>query len=102
MNILFRESTMQSVFGIIQTMLICGTLLGVTFFVLLSMPQSQLRAFLLPIVGWGVAIFCGIYCISPVDIVPEALLGPFGLVDDLGAVVAGISAAGVAMTSGRR
>jgi len=93
---------MQSVFGIIQTMLICGTLLGVTFFVLLSMPQSQLRAFLLPIVGWGVAIFCGIYCISPVDIVPEALLGPFGLVDDLGAVVAGISAAGVAMTSGRR
>lgn len=93
---------MESVFGVIQTMLICGTLLGVAFFVLLSMPQSQLRAFLLPIVGWGVAIFCGIYCISPVDIVPEALLGPFGLVDDLGAVAAGLTAAGVAMTSGRR
>ena len=93
---------MQSIFGIIQTLLICGTLLCLAFFVLLSMPQSQLRAFLLPIAGWGVAIFCGVYCISPVDIVPEALLGPVGLVDDLGALAAGISAAGVAMTSGRR
>ena len=69
---------MQSVMGTIQMLMICGTLLGLAFFVLLSMPQSQLRAFLLPIVGWGVAIFCGIYCISPVDIVPEAILGPLG------------------------
>ena len=93
---------MQSVMGTIQMLMICGTLLGLAFFVLLSMPQSQLRAFLLPIVGWGVAIFCGIYCISPVDIVPEAILGPFGLVDDLGAAAAGLAAAGIAMTSGRR
>lgn len=92
---------MQSIAGVIQTMLICGTLLGVAFFVLLSMPQSQLRAFLLPIAGWVMAIFCGIYCISPIDIVPEAFLGPFGLVDDLGAVAAGLAAVGVAMTSGR-
>lgn len=93
---------MQSIMSTIQMLLVCGTVLGLAFFVLLSMPQSQLRAFLLPIVGWGVAIFCGIYCISPVDIVPEALLGPFGLIDDLGAVAAGLTAAGVAMSSGRR
>lgn len=93
---------MQDVMTTIQLLVICGTLLGLAFFVLLSMPQSQLRAFLLPIVGWGVAIFCGIYCISPVDIVPEALLGPFGLIDDVGAVAAGLTAAGIAMTSGRR
>ena len=92
---------MQSIMGTIQTMMVCGTMLGLAFFVLLSMPQSQLRAFLLPIVGWGVAIFCGIYCISPVDIMPEALLGPFGLVDDLGAAAAGLAAAGIAMTSRR-
>ncbi len=29
-----------------------------------------------------------IYLISPVDLVPEALLGPLGLVDDTGAVAA--------------
>ena len=64
---------------------------------LISLPKSKMREFLMPIIGWCVAIFCGIYCISPVDILPEVLLGPFGLVDDIGAVVAGISAAHAAM-----
>jgi uncharacterized membrane protein YkvA (DUF1232 family) len=88
---------MTSILGTIQTLVLCGTGLAVAFVVLLSLPQSKLRAFLLPIVGWAVAIFCGIYCISPIDIVPEALLGPFGLVDDVGALVAGITAARAAM-----
>jgi uncharacterized membrane protein YkvA (DUF1232 family) len=90
---------MQSLFGTIQTLAMCGTLVTIAFVILLAMPQSQLRAFLLPIAGWSVAIFCGIYAISPVDIVPEALLGPFGLIDDVGAVVAGITAARVAMSA---
>ena len=90
---------MQNMFATIQLLVLCATVLGIAFAVLLSLPNSQLRTFFLPIVGWGVAIFCGIYCISPVDIIPEALLGPFGLVDDLGAVVAGISAARTAMTT---
>ncbi len=88
---------MQSLFGIIQLMFVCGTILAATFAVLLSLPQSRLRDFLMPIIGWCVAIFCGIYCISPIDIVPEALLGPFGLIDDLGALVTGIAAARMAM-----
>lgn len=90
---------MSSFFGTIQLMLFCGTALTVTFGVLLSMPNSKLREFLMPIVGWGVAIFCGIYCISPIDIVPEALLGPFGLIDDIGAVVGGIAAARAAIAA---
>ncbi|MCX7392571.1 MAG: DUF1232 domain-containing protein [Planctomycetales bacterium] len=88
---------MQSLFSIIQTMLLCGTLLAVTFVVLLSLPKSRLREFLMPIIGWCVAIFCGVYCISPIDVVPEAVLGPFGLIDDLGALVTGIAAARMAM-----
>jgi len=88
---------MQSLFGIIQVMFVCGTILAVTFAVLLSLPESKLRDFLMPILGWCVAIFCGIYCISPIDIVPEAVLGPFGLIDDLGALVTGIAAARMAM-----
>lgn len=90
---------MQSILGTIQTLIMCGTILAIAFVVLLSLPQSKLRAFLLPIASWGVAIFCGIYCISPVDIMPEVVLGPFGLIDDVGAVVAGIAAARTAMTS---
>lgn len=88
---------MQNVLGIIQSMFWCGTILVVTFAILLSLPESKLRDFLMPIIGWCVAIFCGIYCISPIDLVPEALLEPFGLVDDLGALVTGIAAARAAM-----
>ena len=88
---------MPSLFGIIQLMLVCGTILAATFALLLSLPQSKLRDFLMPVIGWCVAIFCGIYCISPIDIVPEAVLGPFGLIDDLGALVTGIAAARMAM-----
>ena len=53
----------------------------------------------MPIVGWAMAIFCGVYVVSPVDVIPEALLGPFGLIEDIGAVVAGISAARMAMNA---
>lgn len=88
---------MEGFFAVIQTLFVCGTALAVAFVVLLSLPQSKLRAFLLPIVGWCIAILCAIYCISPVDLVPEALLGPFGLVDDVGALVAGIAAVRSAM-----
>jgi len=89
---------MGSILGIIQLIIFCGTMLGVTFAVLLSLPESKLRDFLIPIFGWCVAIFLGLYCISPIDIVPEALLGPIGLIDDVGAFVTGIAAARVAMS----
>ena len=75
----------------------CGTLLVVTLAILLSLPQSRLRDFLTPIIWWCVAVFCGIYCISPIDIVPEALLGPAGIVDDIGALAAGFVAVRNAM-----
>lgn len=88
---------MQSFFGVIQTLMLCGTLLAVAFVVLLALPKSELRSFLMPIVGWAMAVFCGIYAISPIDVVPEALLGPFGLVDDVAAAVTGIAAARMAM-----
>jgi uncharacterized membrane protein YkvA (DUF1232 family) len=80
-------------------LLVCGTILAVTFVILLSLPNSKLRDFMLPIASWCVAIFCGIYCISPIDIIPEALTGPFGLIDDIGALVAGIAAARTAIAT---
>ena len=88
---------MDKIYHIIEMFVLSGTVLAVTFAVLISLPKSKMREFLMPIIGWCVAIFCGIYCISPIDILPEVLLGPFGLIDDIGAVVAGISAAHAAM-----
>jgi len=92
---------MQTISGVLQTMLICGTLLGIASLVLLSLPQSELRAFLLPIVGWGIAIFCGLWCISPVDPIPDIFF-PFGFTDDIAALAIGVTSARMAMTSGQR
>jgi uncharacterized membrane protein YkvA (DUF1232 family) len=92
---------MDRLLQMMQSLMFCGTALVTVFVVLLALPQSKLREVLMPIVGWAVAIFCGFYCVSPVDVVPEALLGPFGLVDDLGALALGISAAIAARKASR-
>ena len=84
---------MSEILTFLLVLLVCGSLLMLTFLVLLALPQSKLRAVVMPIVGWTVAIFCAIYCISPIDIVPEAVLGPFGLIDDLAAFSTGIASA---------
>jgi uncharacterized membrane protein YkvA (DUF1232 family) len=47
---------------------------------------------LLPILSWLFAIFSGLYTLSPIDLMPEAFLGPFGLGDDLLAIIAGVQA----------
>lgn len=81
----------------IKLVMLCGTGIVIAFVVLLAMPKSELRSVLMPIAGWAMAIFCGFYAISPIDILPEAVLGPFGLIDDIGAVIVGISSAKAAM-----
>lgn len=92
---------MSSVLTLVQFAIGCGSLLAVVFLILLALPQSRLRVFLMPIVGWSLAIFCAFYCISPVDLVPEAFLGPFGLIDDVVALSGGIAAAMAAREAGR-
>ena len=84
-------------FEMMKLMMLCGTVVVIAFVVLLAMPKSELRSVLMPFVGWAMAIFCGFYAISPIDVMPEAVLGPFGLIDDIGAVVVGINAAKMAM-----
>jgi uncharacterized membrane protein YkvA (DUF1232 family) len=84
-------------FEIIKLMMLCGTGIVIAFVVLLAMPKSELRSVLMPIVGWAFAIFAGVYCLSPVDVVPEIVAGPFGLIDDIGVAIAGFAAAKAAM-----
>lgn len=80
-------------------LMLCGTSIVIAFSVLLAMPKSELRTFLMPIVGWTFAIFAGVYCLSPVDVVPEIVAGPFGLIDDVGMAIAGFAAAKAAMNA---
>lgn len=80
---------MESFFQMLQTLMFCLTLLGIAWVVALSLPKSRLRAVLTEITSWAFLLFCGFYAVSPIDILPEAALGPFGFVDDLGAVFLG-------------
>jgi hypothetical protein len=95
-GIILKGTDMPSLMGTIQLLIGVGGLLTLAFLILLAIPNSELRRVLMPIVGWGMAIFCGIYCISPLDVAPEALLGPFGLIDDVGAAIVGFTAASMA------
>ncbi len=80
-------------FELLRLMVIAGCLIVLTFMVLLSLPQSKLREFLMPFVSWAFVALCAAYAISPVDALPEIVFGPFGLVDDLGAVTLGVATA---------
>jgi uncharacterized membrane protein YkvA (DUF1232 family) len=88
-------------FTFLAVLALCGTALAVAMMVLVNMPKSPLRDMLVQIVGWLFAVFCALYCISPIDILPEAFLGPFGLVDDVGAAVVGVMSAMAAYRAGK-
>jgi len=81
---------MSEFFGFLSTFLWCGTILGLAFMVVLSMPQSHMRDVMKKVLF---AVACFFYIVSPIDFMPEALLGPFGFVDDIGALVAGVMSA---------
>lgn len=86
---------------LIRTLVYVGGGLMLAFLVCISLPQSKLREVLMPVVGFAVAVFCGAYVLSPVDVIPEAIAGPFGLIDDAGALVLGIASARAAMNAGK-
>jgi uncharacterized membrane protein YkvA (DUF1232 family) len=78
-----------------------GTLLILALLIMLSLPQSQLPKVCGQASKWLLAALCAIYALSPVDILPEAILGPFGIFDDLAAVVIGVKA-GISAWQARR
>ena len=92
---------MSNFFEVIKLLIFCGTLLAIAFMTALSLPKSRFRTVLTEICSWAFLLFCGIYAISPIDILPEAALGPFGLFDDLGAVFLGYQSFQSAMRARR-
>ena len=78
---------MSTILGFMNTAMLCITILGIVFMVVLSLPQSHMRDVMKKFLF---AFACGVYVLSPIDLMPEVVLGPFGLLDDLGAGIAGI------------
>jgi Protein of unknown function (DUF1232) len=76
-----------------------GCLVGLLL-ILLAMPQSKLRDFCLPIIAWTFSLVCGIYVISPMDVIPD-VIPVLGWFDDAGVAIAGIASAVTAMTCKR-
>jgi uncharacterized membrane protein YkvA (DUF1232 family) len=87
---------------LLRLLVVCGCLTVITFMVLLALPQCKLRDMLMPFVAWGFVALCAAYVISPVDAFPEILFGPFGLFDDLGAVVMGVGTAVATVNAGKK
>ena len=85
----------------LQTLMFCLTLLGIAWIVALSLPKSKARAVINEVVSWAFLAFCAFYAVSPIDILPEAVLGPFGFIDDLGSVFLGYQAYQSAMQARR-
>jgi len=93
--------TVASFFEMLKVMVMCMTVLGIAWVVALSLPKSRLRTVLTEICSWAFLVFCGVYAVSPIDILPEAALGPFGFFDDLGAVFLGYQSFQSAMKARR-
>lgn len=90
---------MAEFFSFMRTGLICATILGIAFMIALSLPKSKLQTIMMEVCSWAGMVLCGVYAVSPVDVLPEAALGPFGFIDDLGVVFMGWRAFVTAMSS---
>ncbi len=87
-------------FQVLPADLLIGGGLAALLVILLPPPRAKLVGGR-PVVGWCFALACGAYLLSHVDILPNAMFGPFGIIDEAGAVVAGINAAEAAIAAGK-
>lgn len=92
---------MNTFIGLLQLLVVCGTGLTLAIMILASMPSSRFRNVTKQVVHWLIAAFAGLYVISPVDLMPEIILGPVGALDDLVALVACILSIRSALLSGK-
>ena len=64
------------------------TLLGVLALLVVAVIGFAMWRYRIPPSGLIAMIGALVYLVSPIDVLPEAMLGPFGLLDDAGAVTA--------------
>lgn len=83
---------MDNLLEIIKIAAIVAGIIIVLLIILLSLPNSPLRKWLLKVVGGlliAVTLFCVVYIVSPVDALPD-VLPLIGQVDDIGALITGV------------
>lgn len=81
---------MSDVLDTIQVFFICVTVLSIAFVMLLAMPKSKLRSYLVEVMKYiGAAIFIFLV-LSPIDIIPD-VLPILGWGDDLGYLAGAIA-----------
>jgi uncharacterized membrane protein YkvA (DUF1232 family) len=84
---------MSDIFDLCGKGLVVFTILVVVTLWFMHQPDSPLKTIALRGSAAVFALIAPAYVLSPVDVMPEAILGPFGLVDDLAAAIAGFLAA---------
>lgn len=79
---------MEAFFDFLKVAAIGLFTLFALFIVLLSLPASRLRSFLLELMGWGTAGASAVAVVSPLDLIPD-FIPVLGWTDDVGALLVG-------------
>jgi hypothetical protein len=82
---------MEGFWRFLTIVVVVAGILWLGFLILLSLPKSRLRSFLLEILGWGTTAATAVYAASPIDLIPDFIPG-LGLLDDVGATPVGLLA----------
>ncbi|MFK7735166.1 MAG: YkvA family protein [Pirellulaceae bacterium] len=81
---------MEYFFETLQMIVVCGSLLGICFLVLLALPKSRLRSCLLELAKYVMAAGFAVLLLSPIDLVPD-VIPLLGQLDDIGYIAGGIT-----------
>lgn len=92
---------MEEFWDLLQIVAICVTIVVVLLIILLALPQSKFRSFLLETLGWTGTGVSAVGLVSPVDIFPD-VIPILGQADDVGYIIFGIMCGILAYQQHRR